>query len=98
MTLCLKYNAKSFFIHADDDAHAPYFKKGTFALIEPSNDTIGHRVLVEINGEFHIMEHCMLEQECFLPKRENAQQINITPDLNYKIHGIVRKLIIEQDG
>jgi transcriptional regulator with XRE-family HTH domain len=93
-----KYNKDAFYLRAEDDLYAPYLKSGELALVQPSNDTLGKRVIVEMNDNFYVMDHCILEQECFLPKREGARQIDITDNLNYRIHGVIEEIITIRKG
>jgi transcriptional regulator with XRE-family HTH domain len=93
-----KYNKDAFYLRAEDDLYAPYLKSGELALVLPSSDTLGKRVIVEMNDNCYIMDHCILERECFLPKREGARQIDITDNLNYRIHGVIEEIITIRKG
>ena len=93
-----KYKSGTFYLRANDDLHAPYLKQGEVAIVQQTENTVGKRVLVEMNNDFYIMEHCVFERECFLPKREGARQIDVTESLNYKIHGVIEEIISCRKG
>ncbi len=57
----IKADPLAFAILISDDQYAPYLNPGDIILIEPCpENTLGKRVLVELKGHFHIMEHSIL--------------------------------------
>ncbi len=76
-------SAGSFAIEIDDNQYSPYLNDGEAIVVEPvSSDTRGKRVLVNLGGQFHLMEHTMLEREYFVDKKSIEHRVPITDDLD----------------
>lgn len=86
-----KVHRDAFVLEIEGNEYSPYLVDGDAIMVNPpGKTTLGQRVLIELNGQFHIMDHVSLEKEYFLPKKSgNTYPIAITDDLKYKIIGVL---------